>query len=145
MGRAPPPEFHTLANAMFLNRGATHFSLGLTPCIISPFLLQIYLPPPLNIIQLRPCPSQSLVSRTSSSSHLSLVPLLASQPGCRHQFTGLICRDRSGKRDREGSEERNYNSQYHKSQLFCIFFSSLSVQIILEHLTFMCWLFMYSD
>ena len=45
--RAPPPAFHILAKDIFLNRGATHFTLGLRPCIISSFLLQIYLLPPL--------------------------------------------------------------------------------------------------
>ena len=44
-GRAPPPAFHTLAEDTPLNRGATHFTLGLRPCTISSFLLQIYLPP----------------------------------------------------------------------------------------------------
>ena len=37
------------------NRGAIHFTLGLRPCIISSFLLQIYLRPPLKFTQLRPC------------------------------------------------------------------------------------------
>ena len=45
MGRAPPPAFHTLAVDMPLNRGATHFTLGLRSCIFSSYLLQIYLPP----------------------------------------------------------------------------------------------------
>ena len=43
--RAPPPAFHTLARDMSLNRGATHFTLGLSPSIISSFLLQVYLRP----------------------------------------------------------------------------------------------------
>ena len=38
LGRAPPPAFHTLAKNMSLNRGPTHFTLELRPCIIS-FLL----------------------------------------------------------------------------------------------------------
>ena len=38
-GGTPPPEFHTLAKDMSPNRGATHFTLGLRPCIISSFLL----------------------------------------------------------------------------------------------------------
>ena len=50
-GRAPPPAFHTLAKDMPVNRGGTHFSLGLRPCIISSLLLQIYLS---KITQLRP-------------------------------------------------------------------------------------------
>ena len=49
LGSAPPSEFHTLAKDMPRNRGATHFTLGLRPCIISSFLLQIYLRPPLKI------------------------------------------------------------------------------------------------
>ena len=54
--------FHTLAKDMFLNRGATHFTLGLRPCIISSFLLQIYLPPPLKITQLRHCARECSVA-----------------------------------------------------------------------------------
>ena len=38
-GGAPPPVFHTLAKDMSKNRGATHFTLGLRPCIILYFLL----------------------------------------------------------------------------------------------------------
>ena len=54
-GRAPPqPAFHTLAKDMSLNRGATHFTLGLRPCIISSFILHIYLRPNVKITQLRP-------------------------------------------------------------------------------------------
>ena len=40
-----------------LKRGATHFTPGLRPCIISTFLFIINISaPPLNISQLRPCP-----------------------------------------------------------------------------------------
>ena len=53
--RTPPLEFHTWTMEMSLIRGATHFALGLRSCIISSFLLQIYLRPPLEIPQLRPC------------------------------------------------------------------------------------------
>ena len=42
--RPPPPAFQTLAKDMSLNRGATHFTLGLRPCFISFF---IYIPAPL--------------------------------------------------------------------------------------------------
>ena len=48
-GLVPPPEFHSLAKDMSLNRGATHFKLGLRPCFISSILLQIYLVAPLII------------------------------------------------------------------------------------------------
>ena len=51
-GGASPPAFHTLTKDMFLIRGATHFTLGLRSCIISSFLLQIYLRPPLKIAPL---------------------------------------------------------------------------------------------
>ena len=52
-GRAPPPPaFQTLAKDISLDRGATHFTLGLSPCIISSFLYHIYLRPPLKITQL---------------------------------------------------------------------------------------------
>ena len=44
-GRVPPPVFHILVKDMSKNRGATHFTLGLRPCIISSFPLQIYLGP----------------------------------------------------------------------------------------------------
>ena len=37
-GRGACPAFHTMAMDMYLNRGATHFTLGLRPCIISSFL-----------------------------------------------------------------------------------------------------------
>ena len=54
--RRASPAFHTLAKDMSLNRGETHFTLGLRPCIISSFLLyKLYLRPPLKITQLRPC------------------------------------------------------------------------------------------
>ena len=43
------PAIHTLAKDMPRNRGATHFTLGLRPCIIPSFLLHIYLRPPLKI------------------------------------------------------------------------------------------------
>ena len=43
-----------LAKDMSLNRGATHFTIGPRPCIISSFVLQIYLCPPLTIFKLRP-------------------------------------------------------------------------------------------
>ena len=42
-GRAPPPAIHTLSKEMSLNKGATHFTLGPRPCIITS--LQIYLRP----------------------------------------------------------------------------------------------------
>ena len=45
-GRAPPPAFYTLAMDMSLNRGAKHLTLGIWPCIILSFLLQIYRCPP---------------------------------------------------------------------------------------------------
>ena len=51
---ATPPAFHTLAKGMSLKRGKTHFTLGLSPSIISTFLLQMYKRTPLNITQLRP-------------------------------------------------------------------------------------------
>ena len=38
-GCTPPPAFHTLTMDMSLNRGVTHFTLGLRSCIISSFLL----------------------------------------------------------------------------------------------------------
>ena len=41
--------FHTLAKDKSLNRGATHFQLGLRSCIISSFLLYIPVPPSLKI------------------------------------------------------------------------------------------------
>ena len=47
-------KIHTLAKDMSLNRGATHFTLGLRPCFILSFLLKIYLRPPLKFTQLRP-------------------------------------------------------------------------------------------
>ena len=46
LGAASPPAFHTLAKDISLNKGATRFTLGLRQCIISSFLLQIYLCPP---------------------------------------------------------------------------------------------------
>ena len=49
LGGAPPSAFHTLAKYMSPNKGATHFTLGLRPCFISSFLLQIYLHPLLKI------------------------------------------------------------------------------------------------
>ena len=56
-GGATPSKFHTLAKTCLL----THFTIGLRPCIISSFLLQIYLPPPpLKITQLRPSHSLAL-------------------------------------------------------------------------------------
>ena len=39
---------------MSRNRGATHFTLGLRPCIISSFLLQIHLRPPSQNYQVAP-------------------------------------------------------------------------------------------
>ena len=45
-GGAPLPAFHTLVEDISLYRGATHFTPGLRPCIISSFLLQINLRPP---------------------------------------------------------------------------------------------------
>ena len=54
-GGAPPGAFHTLAKDMSINRGATHFTLDVRPCIIPSFLLQIYLRPLLKIAHLRPC------------------------------------------------------------------------------------------
>ena len=48
----PPPKFQTLAKDFSLI--ATHFTLRLRPCIISSFLFQIYVLPPLKITQLRP-------------------------------------------------------------------------------------------
>ena len=47
-GYAPPPAFHNLAKDMSLDKGATHFTLGPRPCIISFFLFQIYLRPSQN-------------------------------------------------------------------------------------------------
>ena len=41
-GGAPPPSFHVSTKEMSLNRGATHITLGLRPCIISAYLR----PPP---------------------------------------------------------------------------------------------------
>ena len=38
-GARPPPTFHILTKDMSLNRGATHFTLGLRQCIISSFLI----------------------------------------------------------------------------------------------------------
>ena len=46
-GRAPPPAFHTLTKDMSKNRGKTHFTPGLSPYIISSFLLQIGITAPL--------------------------------------------------------------------------------------------------
>ena len=34
-----PPEFYILVKDMSLNRGATHFTLELRPCITSSFIL----------------------------------------------------------------------------------------------------------
>ena len=34
----PPPAFHTVAKEMSKNRGATHLTLRLRPCISSSFL-----------------------------------------------------------------------------------------------------------
>ena len=47
--RAPSCISHTLVKDMSLNRGGTHFTLGLMQCIISSFLLQIYLCPLSNL------------------------------------------------------------------------------------------------
>ena len=52
--RAPSCISYFGSGHMSLNRGAIHFTLGLRPCIISSFLIQIYLRPPLKISQLRP-------------------------------------------------------------------------------------------
>ena len=41
-GRAPPPAYHTLAKDMSLIRFATHFTLGLKPCIIPSYLYYKY-------------------------------------------------------------------------------------------------------
>ena len=53
-GRVPPLIFHTWAKDMSLKKSAKHFTLGIRPCIISSFLLQIYLRPPLRFNRLRP-------------------------------------------------------------------------------------------
>ena len=47
-------EFQTLAKDMSIDRGATHFTLGLRPCIISSFPLQICLRPPLKLSSCAP-------------------------------------------------------------------------------------------
>ena len=71
-GAAPPPAFLFLARDMFLDRGATHFTLGLKPCIISCFPLKIYLRPPLKINQLLPwfCIFLSLLDLASIDKYL---------------------------------------------------------------------------
>ena len=45
LGGRAPPAFHTLANDMSKHRDTTHFTPGSRPCIISSFLLLIYLCP----------------------------------------------------------------------------------------------------
>ena len=54
-GGGAPPAFHILANDMSLNRGATHFTPGLRPCIISILPNTNLAAPPLKFTQLRPC------------------------------------------------------------------------------------------
>ena len=45
LGGRAPPAFHTLAKDMSKHRDTTHFTPGSRPCIISSFLLLIYLCP----------------------------------------------------------------------------------------------------
>ena len=41
-GRSPTPAFHTLAEDMSLNRGATHFTLGQQPAVIATYFTAIF-------------------------------------------------------------------------------------------------------
>ena len=56
LGALAPPAFHTLAEDITRNGGATHFTLGLRPCLSHPsFYKYTCAPPPIKITQLRPC------------------------------------------------------------------------------------------
>ena len=56
LGRAPPPAFHALAKDMSLNKGATHFTLGLNHVLLhASYYTYTRSPLSLKITQLRPC------------------------------------------------------------------------------------------
>ena len=54
-GHAPPPAYNTFAKDMSLNRGATHFALGLRVVYLIRPIINIPAPrPPLKITQVAP-------------------------------------------------------------------------------------------